>query len=43
MAQDETVKSTIASDIEIVGSIQCASDIRLDGKLEGDLTCKGSG
>jgi len=42
MAQDETVKSTIASDIEIVGSIQCASDIRLDGKLEGDLTCKGS-
>jgi cytoskeletal protein CcmA (bactofilin family) len=35
------MKTVIADDIEIVGSIKCASNIQIDGKLNGDLTCNG--
>ncbi len=35
------VKTFIAEDIEIVGSIKCSSNIHIDGKLNGDLNCTG--
>lgn len=35
-------KTVIGADIEIVGSVKCASDIQVNGKLNGDLTCNGS-
>jgi cytoskeletal protein CcmA (bactofilin family) len=41
MEDTQQAKTTIAEDIEIVGSIKCASDIQLDGKLNGDLSCGG--
>lgn len=42
MADSEVSRSTVAEDIEIVGSIKCASNIQLDGKLNGDLSCNGN-
>jgi len=42
MAEGEESRSTVAEDIEIVGSIKCASNIQLDGKLSGDLSCNGN-
>lgn len=39
---DETNKTIIAEDVEIVGTIKCAGGIRLDGKLAGDLACQGN-
>lgn len=36
------VKTVIAEDIEIVGSVKCASSIQIDGKLNGDLSCSGN-
>lgn len=36
------MKTIIADDIEIVGSIKSASNIQIDGKLNGDLTCSGN-
>ena len=36
------MKTIIADDIEIVGSIKSASNIQIDGKLNGDLTCAGA-
>lgn len=38
---DETNKTTIAEDVEIVGTVKCSGGIRLDGKLSGDLACQG--
>ena len=35
------MKTIIADDVEIVGSIKCASNIQVDGKLNGDLNCSG--
>ncbi len=35
-------KTVIADDVEIVGSIKSASNIQMDGKLNGDLTCSGN-
>lgn len=35
------IKTVIADDVEIVGSVKCASNIQIDGKLNGDLTCTG--
>ncbi|MDI6775449.1 MAG: polymer-forming cytoskeletal protein [Verrucomicrobiota bacterium] len=32
-------KTIIAEDVEITGAIKCASDIQIDGKLNGDMTC----
>ena len=32
-------RTIIAEDVEIVGTIKCTSDIQIDGKLNGDLTC----
>jgi cytoskeletal protein CcmA (bactofilin family) len=33
--------TVIGEDVEVVGSIKCASNIQIDGKLNGDLTCNG--
>lgn len=38
---EAAVKTVIGEDIEIVGSIKCASNIQFDGKLNGDLNCNG--
>jgi len=35
-------KTVIADDVEIVGSIKSSSNIQIDGKLNGDLTCSGN-
>ena len=42
MSNEEQTKSIIGEDIEIVGSIKCGSNINIDGKLNGDLTCTGN-
>jgi cytoskeletal protein CcmA (bactofilin family) len=42
MEDNTSAKTVIAEDIEIVGSIKCASNIQLDGKLNGDLACAGN-
>lgn len=42
MENSENAKTVIAEDVEIVGSIKSSSDIRISGKLNGDLTCNGS-
>jgi cytoskeletal protein CcmA (bactofilin family) len=42
MPGPETAKTSIAEDIEIVGSIKCGSNIHLAGKLNGDLVCTGA-
>ena len=38
----KAMKTVIGEDVEIVGSVKCTSSIQIDGKLNGDLTCKGS-
>ena len=40
-ASDKTAKTVIAEDIEVIGTIKCASNIQFDGKLEGDIHCSG--
>lgn len=42
MTNGQPTQSIIGQDIEIVGSIKCASDIQIDGKLSGDLSCNGN-
>lgn len=42
MALDNTAKTVVAEDVEIVGTIKCGSNIQLDGKLNGDLNCAGN-
>lgn len=42
MPVPEGAKTVIAEDIEIVGSVKCASNIQLAGKLNGDLVCTGT-
>ena len=39
--QGSTGKTTIASDVEIMGTIKSASAIEINGKLNGDLNCNG--
>lgn len=34
-------KTTIASDVEITGTVKSAGGLRIDGKLDGELNCKG--
>lgn len=41
MVENGTTKTVIADDVEVVGSIKCASNIHIDGKLNGDLSCSG--
>ena len=41
MEVDQNVKTVIAEDVEIVGSVKSAGDVHLAGKLNGDLTCQG--
>ena len=42
MEGGEAMKTVIGEDVEIVGSVKCTSSIQIDGKLKGDLVCKGS-
>lgn len=42
METEKTPKTLIAEDIEITGTIKCASHVQFDGKLNGDLTCTGT-
>jgi cytoskeletal protein CcmA (bactofilin family) len=37
----ETAKTIIGEDVEISGNVKCESNIQLNGKLNGDLTCGG--
>lgn len=37
----EEIKTIIADDVEINGSIKCIGGVKLGGKLNGDLTCSG--
>jgi len=41
MEVNQNVKTVIAEDVEIVGSVKSAGDVHLAGKLNGDLTCQG--
>lgn len=41
MEGNQSVKTIIAEDVEIIGSVKSASDVHLAGKLNGDLTCQG--
>ena len=40
--QGTTPKTVIAEDVEITGTVKCASHVQLDGKLNGDLNCNGN-
>ena len=37
MQNNQNIKTVIAEDVEIVGSVKCSGDIQLAGKLSGDL------
>ena len=37
----EDVKTIIADDVEITGSIKCSGGVKLSGKVNGDLVCGG--
>lgn len=37
----EEIKTIIADDVEINGSIKCVGGVKLGGKVNGDLTCSG--
>jgi cytoskeletal protein CcmA (bactofilin family) len=37
----EQAKTVIGEDVEISGNVKCESNIQLNGKLNGDLTCGG--
>jgi len=39
---DTQTKTVIGEDVEITGNIKCESNIQIDGKLNGDLTCNGN-
>jgi cytoskeletal protein CcmA (bactofilin family) len=41
MEASESSRTIIAEDVEITGTIKCASNIEIDGKLNGDLACNG--
>ena len=42
MESNDRPKTIIGEDVEITGSIKSESNIQLDGKLNGDITCAGS-
>jgi cytoskeletal protein CcmA (bactofilin family) len=42
MEGSEQVKTHVADDVEIVGSVKCTSNIHIEGKLNGDLNCEGN-
>ena len=39
---EEYRESVIGEDVQIVGTVTSAGNVRLDGKLEGDLQCGGT-
>jgi len=42
MDTNDTAKTIIAEDVEITGSLKSASNVKLEGKINGDLTCTGN-
>ncbi len=42
MEGSESSRTIVAEDVEITGTIKCASNIEIDGKLNGDLACNGT-
>ncbi len=42
MDTNDTAKTIIAEDVEITGSLKSASNVKLEGKINGDLTCAGN-
>jgi len=42
MNGNQSAKTMMGEDVEVVGSIKSASSIQIDGKLSGDLTCSGN-
>lgn len=42
MEGSESSKTIVAEDVEITGTVKCASNIEIDGKLNGDLACNGN-
>jgi cytoskeletal protein CcmA (bactofilin family) len=41
MENNTSPQSTIASEVEIKGTIKSAGSVRIDGKLDGELHCSG--
>jgi len=39
MSSNESHRSIVAGDVEIVGTVKATGSIQFDGKLSGDLTC----
>ncbi|MFO7870098.1 MAG: polymer-forming cytoskeletal protein [Kiritimatiellia bacterium] len=39
MEANETKRTSIAEDVEIVGSIKSSGNVQIDGRLNGDLNC----
>lgn len=42
MNDEQRMESVIGAGVEIVGTVRSSGSVRLDGKLEGDLTCDGN-
>lgn len=38
---NDTGHNAVVAETTIVGKVMAASDIRIDGKVEGEITCKG--
>ncbi len=41
MADISNIKNSLSSDVEIKGSIKFATDLSIDGKVEGEITSEG--
>ena len=41
MENNGTPQSSLAADVEITGTIKTSGSIRIDGKLDGELSCGG--
>ena len=41
MESEATSQSVLSSEVEITGTVKASGSIRIDGKLDGELTCAG--
>lgn len=41
MDNESTTQSVLSSEVEITGTVKASGSIRIDGKLDGELTCAG--
>jgi cytoskeletal protein CcmA (bactofilin family) len=41
MENNSTTQSVIAADVEITGTVKSSGNVRIDGKLDGELNCEG--